>query len=48
MRYARGGVEYDMTNAELDDEPPKPYPYLLRKLLLFGGTNPGPHQVNRP
>lgn len=47
IKYTQGDRTIIVADAEKDPVLSKPYPYLLRKFLLFGGTNPGPHQVNR-
>jgi len=47
VKYARRDRVLKVTDAEQDAELSRPYPVLMRKLLLFGETNPGPHQVNR-
>lgn len=47
IRYQRGGALIMVDNAELDPELSQPYPYLMRKFLLFGSINSGPHQKNR-
>jgi len=47
VQYTLGDRTITVADAEKDPVLSKPYPYLMRKLLLFGETNPGPHQVNR-
>ncbi len=47
VKYMRGEQVVTVTNAEKDEELSRPYPIYMRKLLLFGETNPGPHQPIR-
>ncbi len=47
LKYQRGDQVFETLNAEEDPVLSQPYPYLTRKLLLFGGINDGPRQSNR-
>ncbi len=47
VRFMRGNQEVIVSNAATEPALSEPYPYLIRKLLLFGPINAGPYQKNR-